>query len=392
MNITDKASIWNAYVNGVVPDKADASWLIGRDLELNILKNCLNKMDEHGTSHFKLIEGDYGFGKTMLMTVFESIALQEGYVVSRMALGTHNNFSKPEIVYKDIMSNIKTKRLDNETDFESIFEQWLSSIKTTMASEKATEHIKKIIEELMEYNGTFASVLMSYIRGKIINDAEISSLALSWIVGDYNMSVDQKKKIGVRGNIDRYNAFDILQGFSKLVELMGYKGFVIVIDELEYIMRERQDIRNKAYTTLRHFIDEVGMNHWNRTMFLGAYTPDMLSDETKGFKSYEALYQRIYSGFDDRRTVNNSNDLTIIRLEEIPRDALLKLAKKLIEISDSGLDTTLMGQLALVEYAKRDMAAQRKTSIREFVKVVIHVIQVAKSNPNMPIFKVMNRG
>lgn len=391
MNMKDKASIWNAFVNGVVPDKADATWLIGRDLELHILKECLLSMDIHGTSHFKLIEGGYGFGKTMLMTVFESEALADGYVVSRMALGTHNNFSKPEIVYKDIMSNIKTRQISNETDFESIFEQWLNKVKEEKTGKDATEYIKSVIEELMEYNGTFASVLMSYIRGKITQDQETAGLALAWIVGDYNMSVEQKKKIGVRGNIDRYNAFDILHGFSKLIELMGYKGFVILIDELEYIMRERQDIRNKSYTTLRHFIDEVGMNHWNKTMFLGAFTPDMLSDELKGFKSYEALYQRIFSGFDDRRTVHNSMDLTIIRLEEISREGLLKLAKKLIDISDSHLDSTLMGQLALVEYAKRDMAAQQKTSIREFVKVVIHVIQVAKSNPDMPIFKVMSR-
>lgn len=392
MNVTEKTEMWNALVNGVVPSKVDIAWLVGRDKEIEILSSCLQLMEENQNSQFKLIEGDYGFGKTVLMSAFETEALQKGYVVSRLALGTHNNFSKPEIVYKDIMSNIKTQNSDKYTDFESIFEGWLKEVKLTKGTTNASKHIFSIIETLNGYNATFASVLLCYIRGIINNDIETAHLALAWISGDYNISVEQKKRIGVRGSIDRNNAFDILHGFSKLVELLGYKGLVIIVDEIEYIMRERQDIRNRAYTTLRHLIDEIGMNHWNKTFFLGAYTPEMLTDEIKGFKSYEALYQRIYSGFDDQKRAKNTIDLTVIRLEALPKEALMKLAKQLMMLSGFELDTTLLGQLALVEYAKREMATNREMSIREFIKIVIHVIQVVKSNPGMPIFNVKTKG
>jgi hypothetical protein len=388
MNEIEKTLLWNALVNGVVPDKITTSWIVGREQELEILRTSLEMMTKSNVSQFKLIEGDYGFGKTLLMKTFEAEAIQQGYVVARFALGTHNNFSKPEIVYKDIMSNIRTKQSETSTDFEMIFESWLKDLKLQRGTSSASKHIFSVIEELSKYNATFSSVLLCYIRAIINNDLEIAHLALAWINGDYNISVEQKKRIGVRGSIDRNNAFDILQGFSKLVELLGYKGLVIFVDELEYIMRERQDIRDRSYTTLRHLIDEIGLNRWNKTFFLGAYTPDMINDKHKGFSSYEALYQRIQSGFDDQKRIPNNGNLTIIRLSGLSREGLLQLARQLISLSDINMDATLLGQLALVEYAKREMSFQKETSIRGFIKVVIHVIQLAKTHPEMPIFKV----
>jgi len=388
MTMTNQSALWNAFVNGVVPEKIDINWLFGREEEMKLLKQCLEIMEFKKISLFKLVEGDYGFGKTMLLSAFKTEALSKGFVVSRLTLGTHNNFSKPEIVYKDIMANMTIERNGEPVDFESIFKIWLRELKRHNSFEEVSKQIASLIEVLKDYNATFGAVLYSYIRGIIKADNEIAQLASAWIVGDYNMSQEQKKRIGVRGNIDRYNAFDILQGFSKMLELLGYKGFVIIVDELEYIMRERQDIRNKSYTTLRHLIDEIGMNRWNNTFFIGAFTPEMMLDAEKGFKSYEALFQRITSGFDDKSKVKNSLDLTIIRLDELSKESLIQLANKLIELSGAKLDTNLMGKLALVEYAKREMTARRKTSIREFIKIVIHVIQVAQINPEMPIFNV----
>lgn len=401
LNSSLRNQFWNAFSNGVVPKHIDHQWLFGREAEWDALLHVVNQVIGDHISSFKLIEGSYGSGKSMLLSVFEREAISKGFVVARFALGSHNNFSKPEILYRDIMNNLKISNSDLPTDFENLFELWLLELKTHKSESDASRLIFELITELQSYHPSFASVLLVYIRGRISQDKELMEISAAWIKGDYNIPLEKKKRLNIKGNIDRYNAFDSLRGFSKLVSLLGFNGLVIMVDELEYIIRERVDIRDKAYTTMRHLIDEIGENTWINTIFIGAHTPEMMSNLEKGYRSYEALYQRIDRGFNDRGLLLNYKNRTIIPLKPLDKEAMLSIGKQIAKLGELKVESELLANLSYAEYVRKHLRHKQSqveesyknntqvgTSVREYVKIVIQMVELAKTNPDMGIFQV----
>jgi len=391
MTISQKQLYFNAFSNGVVPKGIDKEWVIGRENEFKALEFMLEEAINYNISSFKLLEGTYGSGKSTILCAFEQEALNKGFVVSRFPLGSHNNFSKPEIIYRDIMNHLAISSHSGASEFETIFDLWLKEIKSdgnASNESNASKKIFNVIQELQKYHPSFANVLLVYIRGRINNDNELSSLAASWIKGDYNIPIEEKRKLNIKGSIDRHNAFDILRGFSKLVQLLGYNGLVIIVDELEYILRERVDIRNRGYTTMRHLVDEIGENSWVNTVFVGAQTPDMMNNKEKGYQSYEALYQRITSGFDDNGRIDDFSGLTTIPLRALKEEDFLEIGAKIARLQSLLVDPNHLAMLAHIELRKRENIEEKSSVAREYIKIVIHMIELAKANPNMPIFHV----
>ena len=387
INEVEQVQFWNAFSNGVVPKEVTKKWLIGRDSELSSLEAMLEQVTNLNVSGFKLLEGSYGSGKSMMLSVYETEAINRGFVVTRFSLNPQNNFSKPELIYRDIMNHLKINH-KGFSEFETIFENWLKETKSETNSSSASKKIFSVIKELHNYHPSFANVLLIYIRAKINNDLELAHLAASFIKGDYNIPYEQKKKLKIKGSIDRNNAFDILRGFSKLVDLLGFSGLVILVDELEYIKGERSDIGRKAYVTMRHLIDEIGENKWTNTIFVGAHTPELMEDEAKGYKSYEALYQRISSGFNDKGKIKDYSSLTVIPLLPLEDEALIQIGVNISNLKNLDIDSNHMAKLALLELRKNDSKTSKKSGVREYLKMIIHLLEMAESNPKMPIFNV----
>jgi len=388
MSIKQKELYWSAFSNGVVPEGIQSGWMTGREDAYESLVFLFERAKKQQISGFKLIEGDYGSGKSMMLSVIEQTALEEGFVVARLSLGSHNNFSKPEVIYREIMTKLRISSTKTVTEFEAIFETWLKDTKRKYSGTDASKTIYSVIKELQNYDMTFSSVLLSYIRGLINGDLELSNLSAGWIKGDYHIPYEQKKKLNIKGDISRNNAFDILKAFSKLLQLLEYKGLVILVDELEYILRERVDIRNKSYTNIRHFIDEIGENKWCNTIFVGAHTPDMMKDREKGYQSYEALYQRITSHFDDHGKVNTYKHSTVVPIKPLLDQDLIELGKRVLDLKNLLIDSEHLSKLALIEMKKNEKQQQRPLSTRDYLKILMHLCELAESEPSMPIFNI----
>jgi hypothetical protein len=361
--------------------------MVGREQETRGITFLLDQAKNDQLSGFKLIEGAYGSGKSMMLSCLENYAIDEGFVVARFTLGSHNNFSKPEILYKDIMSHLKTVKGDAFQPFEDIFDKWLKKEKSVNDDVAASKAIFHVIKEMQNFHPAFANVLLSYIRSLINSDFEQSSIALGWIRGDMNLAYEQKKKIGIKGQVDKYNALDILKGVSNLFVLLGFSGLVILVDELEIIMRERKDIREKAYTAIRQTIDEIGENHFSQLVFVGAHTPDMMENNQKGYKSYEALYGRISKGFEIKGLPMNSKYETIICLSDLKDEDLIAIGSKILQLKNLDINKEYLSKLSLMEYKTRISTEDRKYYVRDFIKTHIQMIELYMEHPEIPIFQ-----
>jgi hypothetical protein len=89
------------------------------------------------------------------------------------------------------------------------------------------------------------------------------------------------------------NGKEHLRSLSALLDAMGYKGLLIIIDELERIMEEPRLRRRKSYTILRELIDNVDGENGMRSSCLYAVAPPGQFESANGFIEVDALASRI---------------------------------------------------------------------------------------------------
>jgi hypothetical protein len=124
-----------------------------------------------------------------------------------------------------------------------------------------------------------------------------------------------------------------LRDLSAFISKIGYKGTLIIIDELEHIMEQSPLRRRKAYTILRELIDNIdGENGMQSTSLYAAAVPGQFESQ-KGFIEVEALASRIQAPILQKARLTDYTG-TIVDLDNasLSNDDLLTLAMRLAQI------------------------------------------------------------
>lgn len=384
--------ILNALRMGVIPDTVLDELIVGRTQEMEELTNLLEGIKNDGFSAVKFIKGEYGTGKSFMLNYLKQKAISEGFVVASLSITGGFNFSKFDSLYTEIMSNleIKSEHLSRGTSFEDIFENWLKSIKKDNAANSASRDIYSVIATLNDYNNAFAMVLLTYIRAKINNDYELSNIAASWIKGDKNVSYELKKRLNVKGSVDIENAINVFRGFISLLTLIGYSGIMVFVDELEMVMGNRVDTRLKTYANIRYIMDACGTGELEKCGFVFAGTKELFMNEEKGFKSYDALNQRIGSTIPGGKGHTANLRQPVIELKAFDQVDYFKITEKIMAIHGSHyhyrapVDVTTIYNLVMIECSKID---KEVTTVRNYSKKLLEILDLIEQNPDLPIFK-----
>jgi len=394
----DVDQVLNALRMGVIPGTSIDNFIVGRDQEKLELEAFLSGI-EHGEGRVKFIRGAYGSGKTFMMKYLTEKALDQGFIVANVPIHSGFGFSKLEGVYANIMNHLLI-RTDEETstNFEMIFESWLEGLKSSGDPRKASQNIYHVIKALSDYNSSFSTVLLIYIRALIGRDYELSTIAAAWIKGDKNIAYQLKRKLNVKGSVDGDNALDIFSGFVKLIHLLGYKGLIITFDEAEIIMQQRVDTRLKAYANMRQLMDSAGVGLLDNAGFVFAGTDEFFEDEEKGLKSYMALYQRIGSCVEGPPSITNVRQ-PVLQIQALREEDYETLSSRLIELhSKRYAYEYVVNAMHIANLAKMEVSKSLEgttMTVRIFLKKVLELLDLMLDNPNLPIFnaiKVNNKG
>lgn len=383
--------IINALKSGSVPKATIEPFLIGRQDEIKEFNRILDNL-KIGAGTVKFLLGDYGCGKSLLVHGLKKIALEKDYIVSMMQIDRVFRLNKLDDLYYYIMHHLYVKNSEGIATFDDIFEIWIDNLKNAPDKMQSTQEINKVIKTIQKYNDTFARALLNYIRHKIKNNEQMVHAISSWLSGEKNIPYDLKKEFHVIGKVNKESVFDFLKAFSKLGELLGYNGLVIIIDELDLIMNERSDIRVNAYENLKHLMDLTVSGELVKTLFIFSGDGVILNDEKKGLMTNEALRQRLgesVKSFDDGfKNLRQS----IIYLESIQEKHYIELTEKIIEIyeisQDKGLylDSKSIKNWVLYTYHKEDKNIN-DLKTREFITRLIKILDTIDQNLENNIYK-----
>lgn len=327
----DAQKLIHTLRSGTAPVYQSDAFICGRETELETYHNCLKRL-EKGHGIVKLVVGEYGVGKSLLISAFKQMALNEDFVVSSFQINNGFRLNKIDDLYYAIMHNLSLKdRRYSKSSFEDIFNLWVENLQSAPYLDRKRYEVNTVCQALSKFNMNFARAFLVFMRGRIQRNQEMTGVASAWLTGEHNIPYDLKSKYGLSGAIGKMDTLDFLKAFVKLITLLDYKGLVIFIDEIDLVLGDRSDHRQNAYNNLKHLIDMTSTGEMSNIMFVFSGTEEIITNKEKGILSNMPLAQRLNLGSNESIS-NGSIHQTIMPLSTLKPEELIELTRRIVRI------------------------------------------------------------
>jgi hypothetical protein len=169
-------------------------------------------------------------------------------------------------------------------------------------------------------------------------------VALRWLAGE-KLERSEKKATNLFEALQKTNARAWLNSLIHILNISGRSGLVVMIDDLEEMTRQIPETGRYSYTTnavkdtyelFRQLIDDAEL--LNSFMLLLAGRKEVIEDEKRGFKSYEALWMRLQTGLVPGGHFNPYCDIVDVDLhyaangQDFPQQVVARLDQLLQEV------------------------------------------------------------
>ena len=396
MNLSakDTEHVFEKLRSGVVPERGLEAFAVGIDRSRKEIQRQL-ELAADGEVVFKFLRGGYGCGKTFMSRLATLEARDRGFATSFIVVSDNDlHFHKFDDVYRKAVQELGTNVCPRGA-LGDILDRWIARVEDMLIAGGKDEDDPnfddavrdRLDEELASMTGGQVPEDMTRVLRTIFtlkqqgNFAEASAL-ISWLSGSENVAASAKKIAGIKGDIGSREALDYLLGILQIVKAAGYKGWAIVIDEAETILRMRQDVRGKSLNGIRQICDAADRFHGLLWIFTG--TPDFF-DTKRGIAGLTPLHDRIkfetYSGFSSPRQP---------QLELTPFDAirLKEVALRLRELFNAG-DRIHLERKITLEFIDRLIAEVTKgfkgdvgVVPRQFLRQYVNLLDLVIDNPD----------
>ncbi len=404
-------AIMNSLKGGVVPRIGLGYIAVGRENEINALLHDVGIIEEGGAT-FRSIVGKYGSGKSFLLQTIRSYAMDRGFVVIDADLSPERRFMGGQrqglATYKELIKNMSTKTKPDGGALSLILEKWIYGIQTEIMKEKEMSaedpKLTKLVEikifetvgeiKNMVHGFDFARILSVYWNAFRDGDEEKKSNVLKWFRGEYQTKSEAKKDLDVNVTVTDSDWYEYCKIFASFLVKAGYKGMLILIDELVNIYKLPNSVtRQYNYEKILSMYNDTLQGKVNNLGIIMCGTPQCLEDTRKGIYSYEALRSRLESGWISEG--ENSDMLApVIKLSPLSHEETFVLLEKLsnihselYEYNSTISDKDILGFLK-VEYKR--IGAETLITPREIIRDYIELLNILYQNKNKTFDDILN--
>ncbi len=398
----------NALKGGVVPRVGLEYITVGRTLEIAAILHDI-EMIEEGSASFRFIVGKYGSGKSFLLQTIRNYATAKGFVVVDADLSPERRFAGTKgqglATYKELIKNLSTKSKPDGGALPLILEKWISGIQATVkASPNVSEAEFDVLVERQIYtvasslegmvNGfEFAKAVVTYWKAYQQDDTAMKSNVLRWFRGEYPTRKEAKDDLGINFIVNDETWYDFLKIFAAFLVGAGYKGMLVVIDELVNIFKIPNSItRANNYEKILTMYNDVLQGKASHIGFLMGGTPQCIEDKYKGVFSYEALRSRLAEGHFATADIKDLS-APIIRLQMLSQEEMYILVEKLLYLHAQlyNYSPTLahdeLVYFLTVEYNR--VGANTHITPREIIRDFIELANILHQNPQKSISEIL---
>ncbi len=394
----------NALKGGVVPRVGLEYITVGRAQEISAILHDIELIEE-GSASFRFIVGKYGSGKSFLLQTIRNYATAKGFAVVDADLSPERRFAGTKgqglATYKELIQNLSTKSKPDGGALPLILEKWISGIQASvkMESDAEGEEFNRLVErqiyavagslEGMVNGFEFARAIALYWQAYREDDTARKSNVLKWFRGEYTTRKEAKEDLGINFIVTDETWYDFLKIFAAFLVGAGYKGLLVIIDELVNIFKIPNSItRQNNYEKILTMYNDVLQGKAKHFGFLMGGTPQCIEDKYKGVFSYEALRSRLAEG---HFATEDMKDLTapIIRLQMLTQEEMYVLIEKIQSIHAQLYQYQPIMKhddflyFLTVEYNR--VGAETHITPREIIRDFIELINILHQNPQKSI-------
>ncbi len=392
----EREAIIKALQAGVVPRLGLQHLQVGRKKEIEAVLSDLEHVADGGAA-VRFIVGEYGSGKTFFLNLMRTLAHEKGFVVAdgdmAMRRRLYSSRGDARALYAELMNNVSTCAKPSGGALESIVERWIGDIHHDVTSnggngEVVEEAIMESLAPLRDCVGgyDFATVLTKYYRGFREADGELRKSAIRWLRGEYSTKTEAREALGVRTIVDDENIYEHLKLFARFVDLAGYAGLMVALDELKVLTHNISHPRSREgnFEVILQIVNEALQGDAPGMQFLMAGILEFLEHPQRGLYSYGALETRLS---ENKFAVDGVEDVSgpVIRLENLSREDLFVLLENIRDvfarrnpeaylISDDGI-REFMG------YCADQIGSEYFRTPRDSVKEFVGLLAVLEQNP-----------
>ena len=398
----------NALKGGVVPRVGLEYITVGRAQEIATILHDVEMIEEGGAS-FRFVVGKYGSGKSFLLQTIHNYATAKGFVVVDADLSPERRFAGSKgqglATYKELIQNLSTKSKPDGGALPLILEKWISGIQASLTAGSGAsggEFDLLVEREIYAVAGSlegmvngfeFAKAVVAYWRAYREDDAALKSNVLRWFRGEYPSRKEARAELGINFVVNDETWYDFLKVFAAFLVGAGYKGLLVVIDELVNIFKIPNSItRANNYEKILTMYNDVLQGKARHIGFLMGGTPQCIEDKYKGVFSYEALRSRLAEGHFASAEVKDLS-APIIRLQMLSQEEMYVLVEKLRDIHARlynyapRLTHEDLLYFLTVEYNR--VGAETHITPREIIRDFIELANILHQNPQLSVSEVL---
>lgn len=388
---------------GVVPRVGAPYIAIGRVDEIASLVNNLDEVAEGG-AFTRFLIGRYGSGKSFLIQLIRTHALERGFVCADADLSPERRLTAGSgaglATYRELVSNIAVKASPDGGALATVLSRHITALRTELVAiglepdgtEYRKELQKRVFAVLSELEGDvggfdFARVLSEYYLAAIAEDNDKKSACLRWLRGEFSTKTEAKSALGfsVSCVIDDDNWYNFIKLFAALSVRLGYKGLILFIDECVNLYKIPNRISREAnYEKLLAIFNDTLQGKAKSLGVIFGGTPQFLEDTRRGLFSYDALRSRLS---DSKYTELGFRSLSdpVIRLRRLSDNELLALVKRLTVLwaEREGSEALPLADAEIEDFMRRALSragAEELVTPREIIRDYLTLLNILRDN------------
>lgn len=406
------SSLLSSLSAGVVPRSGAPYIAMGRRDEVGAVLDDLDIIAEGGAG-MRFIIGKYGSGKSFLLQLIRGYAMDRNFVTADADLSPERRFCGAKgtgrATFCELIKNLACKSSPDGAALPVILTKWLSTLQSDAAAEgfqPGTPEFRSAVEKKLfavirslesQIGGfDFALVLSRYYRAYNEGNELGMSACLRWLRAEFTTKTDARAQLGVASLIDDDNWYDYIKLYAVFFRAIGYKGFVVMIDECVnlYKIPNRISRENNYEKILSMFNDSLQNKAEGLELLLGG-TPQFLEDSRRGLYSYEALKSRLY---DSRFAESEYKNLIgpVIRLRRLSDSELYALIVRLTKLHSQyyGCEARITAeeQEEFLKLCLSRAGADTMITPREIIRDYISLLNILMQNSDAEASKLINGG
>lgn len=404
----ESGAILRSLASGVVPRVGLEHIVVGRRREMEQIESELQDVKQ-GSAIVKFFIGEFGSGKSFILSLIRHIAFKEKFVVADVDFSPEHRLygsgGKSGATYSELMKNLATATRPKDA-LPVILDKWINEIQLEVVREKGFDGVQfddpnfirdvqdkmnLVLSQMEELVGgfDFAQVINRYYLGYVQDNREWMSRAFRWLRGEYTTRQEAHRDLGVRTIIDDHNWYDYLKVIARFITEVGYSGFVVNLDEAINLFKiTHSTSRDKNYETILKIFNDAYQGKAEHLYITFAGTREFLEDERRGLFSYAALKTRLSS---NRFETDQFRDLSqpVIRLTPLNEEEVFELLQKIraIHAFHYGYEPTVTDQhlRTFLESMYARPGARERLTPRDFVRDFISILNLLHQNPEMDL-------